>query len=172
MQRHYVRDWMTLDPVTVSPDLIVSEAYALMSKHHIQCLPVVEGDWFVGMIVLRDLWAAMTSFEADHEFIARTFRMDCCTVLQVMTHRAVTVTPDTPIKVACERMLKHRIGALPVISRGRLVGILTESDIFRLVVDRWSGNEGFSSRQGDNCDGNLISRQAAFLQENISAASR
>ena len=63
--------------------------------------------------------------------------------MQIMTQQVVTVTPDTSIKAACELMLKHEIGALPVKVEGRLVGILTESDIFRLVAQRWSENEGF-----------------------------
>jgi CBS domain-containing protein len=64
------------------------------------------------------------------------------TVMQIMTHEVVTVTPDTSIEVACELMLKHKIGGLPVVADGRLVGILTESDIFRLVAQHWSDNEG------------------------------
>jgi CBS domain-containing protein len=63
-------------------------------------------------------------------------------VMQIMTHQVITVTPDTPIKVACELLLKHKIGGLPVVADGRLVGILTESDIFRLVAQHWSENKG------------------------------
>jgi acetoin utilization protein AcuB len=59
------------------------------------------------------------------------------TVLEIMTHHVVTVTPQTPIRVACELVLKHEISALPVVIEGRLVGILTDSDIFRLVTERW-----------------------------------
>jgi acetoin utilization protein AcuB len=137
----YIRDWMTPDPVTVDPEASVSQAYELMRKRHIRRLPVIEGDWLVGIVTLGDLWAALGALEARSSIFEIAFHTDRLAVMQIMTQQAVTVTPDTSIKPACELMLKHEIGALPVITEGRLVGILTESDIFRLVARRWSGIE-------------------------------
>lgn len=134
MKTEYVRDWMTPDPVTVGPDASVSRAYDLMQKHHIRRLPVTEGEWLVGMVTLRDVWAAMAPFDADCDISKMASHMDRLTVMQIMTHQVVTVTPETPMKAACELMLKHEIGDLPVMVEGRLAGILAESDIFRLVA--------------------------------------
>ena len=136
-----VRNWMTPNPVTVSPDASVSEAYELMRKHHVRRLPVVDGTWLVGIVTLKDLWSALASLDADADVLSRAFHMDGVTVLEIMTHHVVTVSPDTTITTACELMLRHEISALPVLVEGRLVGILTESDIFRLVARRWTDSE-------------------------------
>jgi acetoin utilization protein AcuB len=147
--REYVRDWMTPDPVTVDPDTPVSQAYALMRRHHIRRLPVVEGDWLVGIVTLGDLWAALEALEARSNIFEIPFHTDRLAVMQIMTQQVVTVAPDTSIKVACELMLKHEIGALPVKVEGHLVGILTESDIFRLVAQRWSKSKGVVGESGN-----------------------
>jgi acetoin utilization protein AcuB len=148
MKKEYVRDWMTLDPVTINPGLSVSGAYRLMKERGIRRLPVVEGDRLVGIVTLGDLRAAVASPEANLNIFEMAFHMERFTVRQIMTHQVVTVTPDTPIEVACELMLKHKIGGLPVVAAGRLVGILTESDIFRLVAQHWCENEGAVKEPG------------------------
>ncbi len=134
MEKEYVRDWMTPEPVTVDPDTSVSRAYELMKEHHIRRLPVTEGEWLVGMVTMRDLWTAIAPLEARCNIFEMASRMDHLSVMHVMTHEVVTVTPDTPIKAACELMLKHEIGGLPVMVEGCLAGILAESDIFQLVA--------------------------------------
>jgi CBS domain-containing protein len=144
MKREYVRDWMTLDPVTVDPGLSVSGAYRLMKEHSIRRLPVIEGGRLVGIVTLGDLRAAVASPEANLNIFEMAFHMERFTVLQIMTHQVVTVIPDTSIKAACELMLKHKIGGLPVVADGRLVGMLSESDIFRLVAQHWSETDGFA----------------------------
>jgi CBS domain-containing protein len=142
MKDEYVRDWMTLDPVTINPGLSVSGAYRLMKERGIRRLPVVEGNRLVGIVTLGDLREAAACPEANLNIFEMAFHMERFTVMQIMTHQVITVTPDTPIKVACELLLKHKIGGLPVVADGRLVGILTESDIFRLVAQHWSENKG------------------------------
>ena len=134
MEREVVRDWMTPAAVTVHPDTSLSQAYALMQTHQIRRLPVTEGEWLVGMVTTKDLWAIFASPETNCDIFEMAARLDRLTVMHIMSHEVVTVTPDTPIKAACELMLKHRIGGLPVMDQGRLAGILTESDIFRLVA--------------------------------------
>jgi len=141
MENEYVRDWMTPDPLTVDPGLSVSGAYRLMKELGIRRLPVVAGDRLVGIVTLGDLRAAVASPKANLNIFEMAFHMERVTVMQIMTHQVITVTLDTPIEAACELMLKHKIGGLPVVADGRLVGILTESDIFRLVAQHWSENE-------------------------------
>jgi CBS domain-containing protein len=148
MKKEYVRDWMTRDPLTIDPDLTVSGAYQLMKDSGIRRLPVVEGGQLLGIVTLGDLRAAVASPEANLNIFEMAFHMERFTVMQIMTREVVTVTPDSSIEVACERMLKHKIGGLPVVADGRLVGILTESDIFRLVAQHWSENEGAVKEPG------------------------
>jgi CBS domain-containing protein len=148
MKREYVRDWMTVDPVTIKPGLSVSGAYQLMKDRHIRRLPVVEDGRLVGIVTLGDLRAAVASPEANLNIFEMAFHMKRFTVMQIMTHQVVTVTPDTPIEVACKLMLKHKIGGLPVVADGRLVGILTESDVFRLVARQWSKIEEVAKEAG------------------------
>ena len=67
-----------------------------------------------------------------------TYLLAGATVAQVMTHHPFTVTPQTPLRAAAHLMRLHKIGALPVVdSTDRLVGILTESDLFRMLLTRW-----------------------------------
>jgi CBS domain-containing protein len=142
MKKEFVRDWMTRDPLTIDPGLAVSGAYQLMKESGIRRLPVVEGDRLSGIVTLGDLRAAVASPEANLNIFEMALHMERFTVMQIMTREVVTVTPDSSIEAACELMLKHKIGGLPVVADGRLVGILTESDIFRLVAQHWSDNEG------------------------------
>ena len=142
MKHQYVRDWMTRDPLTIDPGLSVSGAYRLMKESGIRRLPVVEGGQLLGIVTLGDLRAAVASPEANLNIFEMAFHMERFTVMQIMTREVVTVTPDSSMEVACELMLKHKIGGLPVVADGRLVGILTETDIFQLVAQHWSENEG------------------------------
>jgi acetoin utilization protein AcuB len=169
--REFVHEWMTPDPITVDPDATVSTAYALMRKHHIRRLPVVEGDWLVGIVTLGDLWAFIAALEADPHIFRLAFHLDRITVMQIMTHEAVTVAPDTPIRVACELLLRHEVGALPVVVEGRLVGILTESDIFRLVAQRWSMNGGRLGNQGERHNGCLYPGRPAHPETSVAIAT-
>jgi CBS domain-containing protein len=108
----------------------------------------MEGARLVGIVTLGDLRAAVASPEANLNIFEMAFHMERFTVMRIMTHQVVTVTPDTPIETACELMLEHKIGGLPVVADGRLVGILTESDIFRLVAQHWSENEAAVKEPG------------------------
>jgi CBS domain-containing protein len=142
MKHQYVRDWMTRDPLTVDPGLSVSSAYRLMKESGIQRLPVVDNHRLVGIVTLGDLRAAISSPKAVPKIHEMAFQVERSTVMQIMIHKVVTVTPETPIEDACKLMLKHKIGGLPVVAGGRVVGILTGSDIFRLVAQGWTENEG------------------------------
>ena len=141
MQRESVRDWMTPDPVMIAPGLSVLAAYQLMKDRRIRRLPVVEDGRLVGIVTLGDLRAAVASPEGNVNIFQMAFHMERLTVMQIMTHQVVTITPDTPIEAACELMLKRKIGGLPVVADGRLIGILTESDVFRLVAQHWCDDE-------------------------------
>lgn len=134
-----VSDWMTRNPVTVTPRTSLARAYELMLEHEIRRLPVVDNDRdLVGIITLSDILRALPSLLEEEDNTTRRLLMISRQVGTVMTYDPITADPEDSIQEAAERMLEHKVSGLPVISGGRLVGIITESDIFRLVVESWT----------------------------------
>ena len=146
-----IRDVMTRDPVTITPETPVREAAALMRKHHIGGLPVLSGDSLVGIVtesdILRlletgrisdDLWLPsplevievpireIINWEKTRKALSS---IGDTPVQSVMHHPVYTVTPATEIEEAATLMLRHRVARLPVVEDGRVVGIVTRRDI-------------------------------------------
>lgn len=131
-----VQDWMTENPATISPDATLAEAYDLMLEREVRRLPVVEND-LVGIITMGDILrqAPVTGDDADTE--TRLLLTEKC-VRDVAAYEPITINPSATIQEAAERMLEYQVSGLPVIRNGKLIGIITESDIFRLVVESWA----------------------------------
>lgn len=134
MRRHQVKDWMTTDPVTIDPSTTLPEANRLMKECNIRRLPVVEKGKVVGIVTLADIREASPSNATALSIYELNYLLARLTVGEMMTRDPFTVAPDTSIEAAARLMLEHKIGSLPVIDGSRLVGIITESDIFRLLV--------------------------------------
>ncbi len=115
-----VRYRMSPQPITAARGLPIAEARALLNKHRIRHLPVVQNHQLVGIVTDRDLRSAPAS--------ART-------VSDVMTAKPVVIIPDAPVDEAARVLRAHKIGALPVVEGKRLVGILTETDVLDAFVD-------------------------------------
>ena len=121
-----VRDRMSAHPVTIEPESSALSALGIMQYHHLRHLPVVDaGGRLVGILAERDLLlAASRHLHAGME------------VTEVMAREVVTVTPETPLGEAASLMASHHFGSLPVVDADRnIVGIVTESDIFRAFAD-------------------------------------
>ena len=120
-----VRDRMSRPAVTVRQDADFQKALALMQEKKLRRLPVVDDDsQLVGIIVERDLLvAAMRYLQSRVE------------VGDLMTRNVVTIGPDADLNEVARTMLERKIGGLPVVEHGRLVGIITESDIFKRFVE-------------------------------------
>ena len=125
---------MTRDPVTVGPDMSVRSAESLMREKGIRHLPVVEKTGrLLGILTDRDVRHA-AFVPALAEFIAWEARqLKFPRVRDVMTWSVVTTHPDATLGQAGLTMFQRRIGSLPVIEQGRLVGILTDSDLLRAM---------------------------------------
>jgi acetoin utilization protein AcuB len=134
MRRHLVKDWMTPDPVTIDPHTTLPDANRLMKECNIRRLPVVEKSKLVGIVTLGDLREASPSNATALSIYELNFLLARLSVSELMSRDPITVPPDTSIEAAARLMLEHKIGGLPVVADGRLVGIITESDIFRLLV--------------------------------------
>ncbi|MBV7331627.1 CBS domain-containing protein [Chloroflexi bacterium TSY] len=136
-----VRDWMTANPVTISPDATLLDAFAQMVNHDVRRLPVVLENELVGMITLSDVQRAVPVAENGHpngDASRNEIRLSSRTVREFMAATPISIDPDDTIQDAAETMLEYQVSGLPVVQGEEVVGIITESDIFRLVVESWS----------------------------------
>ena len=133
-RRHLVKDCMTPDPITIGPDTALPEANHLMKECNIRRLLVVEDCRLVGIVTIGDICEASPSCATALSIYELNYLIARLTVREIMSRDPITVSPDTSIEAAARLMLEHRCGGLPVREGDRLVGIITETDIFRLLV--------------------------------------
>ena len=130
-----VRDVMTAEVRTLGRNDQLSLADDLMSAARIRHLPVLDEDGAVcGIVSQRDLFRGALARALGYGEAAQRKLLGTLVVKEVMTTDVVTVDPDVPLVEAAATMLRHRIGCLPVVSGGRLLGILTEADFVRLAA--------------------------------------
>lgn len=132
-----VRDWMSTDPIAADIDLPIMEAHRLMTDHRIRRLPVVDRGQLVGIVTLGDVRGAEPSEATSLSIWELNYLLSKLTVERVMSKPVITVRPDEPVPEAAHLMLTRKIACLPVLDGEDLVGIITESDIFRMVVHHW-----------------------------------
>jgi acetoin utilization protein AcuB len=124
---------MSQPVITVSPTTPAAAAMKLIRDKHIRRLPVIESGALVGIVSERDLLRAMPSPATLLSVWEIPELLDRILVRDLMTRDVLTVTPETPIQVAAQLMVDHKIGGLPVEEPGgHLVGVITETDIFRV----------------------------------------
>ena len=132
--------WMKYPAITVKPRDSADHAREVMEKHRINQLPVVVDDRLVGIVTDRDLRDAFPSvFDTAEAFgrRTRTSGVDPATipVEDVMTPTVLTLAPVSSVADAARLMRRERIGAIPIVDAGRLVGILSRSDVLDAFVD-------------------------------------
>jgi acetoin utilization protein AcuB len=140
-----VKNRMTADPVTVTPEDSLAHALRLTREHRIRHLPVVRNGELVGILSDRDIRTAMPSpiEVADPE---RATMLEHTPVERVMTSEVITAGPFDAVEDAAEQICSHRIGALPVVdAHGRLLGVITETDVVNAFAEVLSAG-GPSSR--------------------------
>ena len=129
-----IKDWVTQEVITISPEASVKEAFGLMKSMGIRHLPVVKGKVLKGIVTDRDLRRPKISdvFKSWDEL----YRInDDIQVEDVMMSPAITIGEEASIKEAAQIMVQRRIGALPVVdSKEEMAGIITESDVLRAFV--------------------------------------
>lgn len=144
MKKELVRNWMTQDVITIKPDTILPEAHQIMMDEEIRRLPVVDDKGvLVGIVTLGDVRGAQPSPATSLSIWELNYLLSSLTVEKIMTPQPMTIEPDATIGAAARTMLEHRISGLPVVEAdGKLAGIITESDIFSMVViHEWSEAE-------------------------------
>jgi acetoin utilization protein AcuB len=131
-----VRDRMTPDPICGRPEMPVTEAQALMNQHKIRHLPILdEGGQLVGLVTQRALLKALPSDTSHFSRFEVSYVLAKIKVREVMVTHVLTIREDTAIEEAARIMADERIGCLPVLREGRLIGIITDNDLFTTMVD-------------------------------------
>lgn len=130
-----VRELMTKAVISVPPWMPMLDARALMTKERIRHLPVTSPDGtLLGIVTDRDIRLNLPSQATSLSVWEINHLLAKLTVDGVMTEAVITVRPDRPARDAAQLMLDHQIGALPVEEGGRLVGIVTETDLLRAFI--------------------------------------
>jgi acetoin utilization protein AcuB len=141
----FVEKWMTPDPVALRPETTISQVALEMSRRKFRHFPIVEqsrsGARLVGIVAKYDIARGFPSnlnpfsVEVHEQSVPRP-------VSSVMSSKVVTTTIDCPVEEAAKTLRSHRIGALPVLRDHRLVGIITESDIFEALISVTAAKSG------------------------------
>ena len=126
-----VRELMTREPLSVSLDTPVVDARRTMLEHRFRHLLVTDGGRLAGIITDRDIRLNLPSPATSLSVWEINYLLARMTVASVMTTGVITVDPERDAVEAARIMLDHKIGALPVVDAGRVVGIMTETDILR-----------------------------------------
>ena len=129
-----VQDIMHTAVVTVAPATTLPEAVRTMRQLGARHLPVLEDDDLIGIVSDRDLKRAMASSATSLAAHELTYLLDRIRIADIMTRTVTTIGRMFPVEEAARVMVNERISALPVTEGGRLVGIITETDILRLFV--------------------------------------
>jgi CBS domain-containing protein len=130
-----VREIMMGSPVSLKPEDTLDMANDVISFGRIRHIPVVDSGRLVGLLSERDLLGAAASRIFGLRQKSRSALLKSLLIKDVMKKRVVTVQPDTKIKEAAHLMAEKKIGCLPVLSEGVLVGLVTTTDVLRYVED-------------------------------------
>jgi len=135
----YVRDHMSPDPIVVAPGDTLRKARQLIKDHGLRRFPVIEDGRLVGMVTDRDVRQADISSAVVQERRYVDYILDRIQVGGIMTSNPITVAPGTSIREAADLILENKIGGLPVVDGGRLVGIITETDLIEALIAMLDG---------------------------------
>jgi CBS domain-containing membrane protein len=128
-----VREIMMGSPVTLKPDDTLDLANDIISLGRIRHIPVVENGKLIGIISERDLIGAAAGRIFGLKQKSKAALLKSVLIKDIMKKRVVTMAPDTPIKDAAHLMADKKIGCVPVVESGALVGLVTTTDVLRYV---------------------------------------
>ena len=131
----YVSDWMTKKVFTVRVDDFLSDALSLMKEKGIKHVPVVKGGKLKGIVSDRDIKEYSPSKATSLDIYELHYLLAKTKMSEVMTTKVITTTADTPVEEAAMVLMDRGIGCLPVLDDGNLVGIISDKDIYRALVD-------------------------------------
>ena len=131
----FVGERMSRPVISVTPDMPINDVLALFRKEHIRRAPVIKDGKLVGIVSERDLLNASPSSVTTLSVWELNYLISKVTVKNVMAKKVVTVEQDTPIEEAARIMADKKIGGVPVVSGTNVVGIITETDLFKILLE-------------------------------------
>jgi acetoin utilization protein AcuB len=138
MKQELVKAWMTREVVTVGPEASLPQAHRLMTSRGIRRLPVVKNGRLVGIVTRGDIRGAEPSGATSLSIWEINYILAKLQIKDIMTRQPLTVSEEATIGQVAQMMLENKISGLPVVdSQGQVIGIITESDIFRMIVQDW-----------------------------------
>ena len=131
-----ISDWMTREVISVEPDVSMMKVSKIMKEKHIRRLPVIDaGKKLLGIVTDRDIKEASPSKATTLDIHELYYLLSEIKVKDIMTKKPFTVLPEDTIERAALVMMEKRVGGLPVVdAQGKIVGIITESDIFKVLI--------------------------------------
>jgi acetoin utilization protein AcuB len=137
-----VRVRMSANPVTIGADTPITEALRVMRESQVHRLPVLDDEGrMVGIVSEKDLLYASPSPATSLSIYEMHYLLSQLKVTELMTRDVISVAPDVPLEEAARIMADNSIGGLPVLEDGKLVGIITETDIFKVFLELFGARE-------------------------------
>jgi acetoin utilization protein AcuB len=131
----FVSDWMTKKVYAVEPEEYLSDALSVMKERSIKHVPVVKDGKLKGIVSDRDIKEYSPSKATSLDIYELHYLLAKTRIREMMNTKVITTTADTPVEEAAMVMLDKDIGCLPVLDMGNVVGIISDKDIFRALVD-------------------------------------
>ena len=131
----FVGERMSRPVISVSPDAPINDVLAMFKKEHIRRAPVMKEGKLVGIVSERDLLNASPSSVTTLSVWELNYLISKVKVKNVMSKKVITVSKDTPIEEAARIMADKKIGGLPVVDGERVVGVITETDLFKVFLE-------------------------------------
>jgi acetoin utilization protein AcuB len=130
-----IKGWMTSDVMTIDEDTSMMKASQIMKENNIRRLPVMHKGKLVGMITDRDIKEASPSKATTLDVHELYYLLSELKVKDIMSKNVYTIGPEETVEKAAVKMLEHRISGLPVVNeKGKVVGVITQGDIFKVLV--------------------------------------
>jgi acetoin utilization protein AcuB len=137
----FVGERMSHPVITMRADTPIVDALDMMRREHIRRTPVIKKGKLVGIVSEKDLLNATPSAATTLSVWEMNYLLSKITVSEVMTKKVLTVTEDTPIEEAARIMADNKIGGLPVLRGDDLIGIITETDLFKIMLEMMGARE-------------------------------
>jgi len=131
----FVGERMSRPVISVSPDDPINEVLAMFRKEHIRRAPVIKNGKLIGIVSERYLLNASPSPVTSLSIWELNYLISKVTIKSVMSKKVITVDKDTPIEEAARIMADKKIGGIPVVSAGKVVGMITETDLFKAFLE-------------------------------------
>ncbi|HHY81927.1 MAG TPA: CBS domain-containing protein [Clostridiales bacterium] len=131
----FVKTKMTTNPFTVSPEQTIPEAHEIMAKHGVKRLPVMHKGKLVGVVSKEDIDRYSPSKATTLSMGEITYLLSKTKIKQIMSKELITISPDALLEEAATLMRDNKVSFLPVVQNDKLVGIITESDIFDSFIE-------------------------------------